>query len=106
MHQILIDYYKKFATKEPKRIEKFFTGLNLDECFTSLPYIYDVEVFCLRLLKAYLSDEKICIYSDYDTDAVTATASMFWGLNDLGFNSKLISFYAPDRFTESYGMNP
>jgi hypothetical protein len=59
----------------------------------------------LRLLKAYLKGENICIYSDYDTDAVTATATMYWGLVDMGFAKDNLTFYAPDRFIEGYGMN-
>ena len=84
---------------------KFFTQLSLDEYFFKLPYIFNIEVFCLRLYKAKVDNHKICIYSDYDTDAVTATATMYWGLIELGFDPANLSFYAPDRFTEGYGMN-
>jgi hypothetical protein len=30
---------------------------------------------------------------------------MYWGLLELGFKKSKIDFYAPDRFTEGYGMN-
>jgi single-stranded-DNA-specific exonuclease len=57
------------------------------------------------LFLAQLRGDKICIYSDYDTDAVTATATMYHGIIDLGFDANNVEFYAPDRFTEGYGMN-
>jgi hypothetical protein len=67
--------------------------------------LHNIQNFCLRLLLAQLRGDKVCIYSDYDTDAVTATAVMYHGLLDLGFSSNNVEFYAPDRFTEGYGMN-
>jgi single-stranded-DNA-specific exonuclease len=70
-----------------------------------LPWLPETEKVAKRLKLALEKNQKICIYSDYDTDAVTATCVMYRGLCALGFNSKNISYYAPDRFTEGYGMN-
>ena len=70
-----------------------------------LPWLPDTKIFADRLRKALEQGEKICIYSDYDTDAVTATFVMYKGLLILGFKEEQISYYAPDRFTEGYGMN-
>lgn len=106
MNPILTDYIARFQKEPISYPEQFYTQLSLQEYTTKLPYIFEVEVFCLRLLKAYLKGEKICIYSDYDTDAVTATATMYWGLVDMGFDKNNLTFYAPDRFIEGYGMNP
>ena len=101
------EYISRFI---PNGFEKpnwsaFFTQLELISYHQILPYIFQIELFNFRLLKAYLLKESICIYSDYDTDAVTATATMYHGLIQLGFDPEKISFYAPDRFTEGYGMN-
>ena len=106
MNQILLDYTKRFLPKDYHKFQdQFFTNHSLNSYKTDLPYLFGIEIFCIRLLKAFLNKEQICIYSDYDTDAVTATGTMYWGLNDLGYDKDLISFYAPDRFTEGYGMN-
>ena len=105
MHPIIIEYTQRFNLKPAKQIDSFYTNLNIDEFIVKLPYLHDVEKFCMRLYKAFQQNHRICIYSDYDTDAVTATATMYWGLIELGFNKDLLSFYAPDRFTEGYGMN-
>ncbi len=111
MNQILIDYCKRFEqTGKPENyirpvFDEFFTNLNVSAHWEKLPYLHNIQNFCLRLLLAQLRSDKICIYSDYDTDAVTATAVMYHGLLDLGFDPNNVEFYAPDRFTEGYGMN-
>ncbi len=106
MNPILLDYIQRFQQEPIKYPDKFYTQLEINEYIDKLPYIFEVEIFCLRLLLAYLREHKICIYSDYDTDAVTATATMYWGLRDFGFKEENLTFYAPDRFIEGYGMNP
>lgn len=106
MHPKLEQYLSRYTTTSKHRFNKFFTQLAKESVATELPYLFDIENFCLRLFKAKQLNQKICIYSDYDTDAVTATSTMYWGLIELGFDTKNISTYAPDRFTEGYGMNP
>jgi antitoxin component HigA of HigAB toxin-antitoxin module len=107
LNPILVEYCQRFAKKDmiKPNFEKFFTSLEVETHCDFLPYLMDIQNFCLRMLKAYLFEEKVCIYSDYDTDAVTATATMYHGLLDIGFNKENIEFYAPDRFIEGYGMN-
>jgi len=105
MNQILQDYYHRFLVEKKPNFEKFFTQMSVAEYKQKLPFLFEIDSFCFRLLIARLKNQKICIYSDYDTDAVTATATMYWGLIYLGFSKENLSFYAPDRFTEGYGMN-
>ncbi|MGL4758522.1 MAG: single-stranded-DNA-specific exonuclease RecJ [Patescibacteria group bacterium] len=100
MNLKLLDYLKRYEFQTNK-YSTFFTSLERD----NLPDLIEVEFFNIRLSKALNNNEKICIYSDYDADAITATATMYWGLILLGFNPANISFYAPDRFTEGYGIN-
>ena len=106
MNQKLEQYYRRFNSEAGYKFDTFFTQLDLADYPGKLPYLFDIENFCLRLNTALIENQKICIYSDYDTDAVTATGVMYWGLLDLGFKKENLSFYAPDRFTEGYGMNP
>jgi DHH family len=111
MNPILVDYCKRFEqTSKPDNyvrpvFDEFFTNLDISSHWEKLPYLHNIQNFCLRLLLAQMRGDKICIYSDYDTDAVTATATMYHGLIDLGFDANNVEFYAPDRFTEGYGMN-
>lgn len=100
-----MNYANRFdSSRYPKYTGKFFTNFE-DNWVNELFYLNGVEQFCSRLEKAINNNDKICIYSDYDTDAVTATAVMYWGLIHLGVAPENLSFYAPDRFTEGYGMN-
>lgn len=108
MNQTTVDYAKRFAKPEfsPQyELPKFFTQLDPQNYYEFLPYLNNIQAFCARLLLAKILDQRICIYSDYDTDAITATATMYFGLLELGFNRDKLDFYAPDRFTEGYGMN-
>ncbi len=106
MNKKVYDYTQRFVSGvNHRRIETFFTQFSSEHFASELPYIYTVEKFCNRLQTALIKNQRICIYSDYDTDAVTATATMYWGLIELGFKREKLSFYAPDRFTEGYGMN-
>ena len=105
MNPILQEYISRYTSLKPSTFPKFFTQFTLDEYSESLPYLFEIESFCLRVWQAFLLSEKVCIYSDYDTDAMTATGTMYWGLIELGFQKENLSFYAPDRFAEGYGMN-
>ena len=105
MQDILKDYISRFPKKEYPKSSDFFTQLDINEYIEKLPFLFGIQNYCLRLLQALINNEKICIYSDYDTDAVTATGVMYWGLVELGILPEKIDYYAPDRFTEGYGMN-
>jgi single-stranded-DNA-specific exonuclease len=106
MNPITFDYISRFKKPENIKFDQFFTQFNLAEYEQKLPYLFDIDKFCMRLKTAIDDNESICIYSDYDTDAVTATGTMYWGLIELGVKPEKLDFYAPDRFIEGYGMNP
>lgn len=55
-----------------------------------------------RIWQAIEKNEKICIYGDYDADAVTASAVLRQTFRYLGVEAES---YIPDRFTEGYGIN-
>jgi len=55
-----------------------------------------------RIWQAINHREKICIYGDYDADAVTANAVLRQTFNFLDVEA---DSYIPDRFSEGYGVN-
>lgn len=55
-----------------------------------------------RIALAIERSEKIVIYSDYDADAVTASAVLIQAFRVLGVEAES---YIPNRFTEGYGLN-
>jgi len=106
-HPKILQYAQRFGLFEGLPTQKtFFTSYGTaQDAFDNLPLMHDIIPACRRLMDAYDDGERICIYCDYDTDAVTAGATMYWGLRILGFNPDLLTFYTPDRFTEGYGIN-
>lgn len=67
------------------------------------PFLFqDMPKAVERIWQAILNNQGICIYGDYDADAVTANSVVQLGLAYLG---KKVESYIPDRFTEGYGLN-
>jgi single-stranded-DNA-specific exonuclease len=67
------------------------------------PFLFqDMEKAVERIWKAIDSREKICVYGDYDADAITANAVLGQTFRYLGVE---VASYIPDRFSEGYGVN-
>ncbi len=68
------------------------------------PFLFkDMQKAVDRIWLAVDRGEKICIYGDYDADAVTANAVLRQTFKYLGHQN--MESYIPDRFTEGYGVN-
>jgi single-stranded-DNA-specific exonuclease len=57
-----------------------------------------------RLLEARKSNEKIAIWGDFDADGVTSTSVLWDGLREF-FPQENLTYYIPNRRTESHGLN-
>ena len=67
------------------------------------PFLFkDMQKAVERIWQAIENHEPICIYGDYDADAVTANAVLRQTFVYLGAD---VTSYIPDRFTEGYGVN-
>ena len=55
-----------------------------------------------RCIKAINSNEKVCIYGDYDADGITSTTVLKKYFNDRGLD---VGYYIPNRLEEGYGLN-
>lgn len=55
-----------------------------------------------RINRAFLENEKITVYGDYDVDGITATALLYIVLNKLGAR---VEYYLPNRLVEGYGLS-
>ncbi|MCE3009139.1 MAG: single-stranded-DNA-specific exonuclease RecJ [Proteobacteria bacterium] len=56
-----------------------------------------------RLKEAFLKNEKICIYGDFDLDGTSGLALLKSGLEQMGY--KELQYYQPKRLTEGYGLH-
>lgn len=62
----------------------------------------DMNLAVSRIQAAVGAGERICVYGDYDTDGVCATAILTSALRSLSAN---VTFLLPSRFGEGYGLN-
>ncbi len=68
------------------------------------PFLFaDMQKAVDRIWQAIENSEKICIYGDYDADAVTANAVLRQTFKFLSYEN--VESYIPDRFAEGYGVN-
>ena len=68
------------------------------------PFLFkDMQKASDRIWQAMEDGEKICIYGDYDADAVTASAVLNQAFRQLDYQN--VESYIPDRFSEGYGVN-
>ena len=58
---------------------------------------------CLRLEKAFLNKEKICIYADFDLDGTSGCALLKKAFDQLGFEGVIA--YQPKRLKQGYGFH-
>ncbi|MFM6040182.1 MAG: single-stranded-DNA-specific exonuclease RecJ [Sphaerospermopsis kisseleviana] len=58
-----------------------------------------------RLKKAAISGEKIAIWGDFDADGITSTAVLWDGLGQFFIQHEQLTYYIPNRLTESHGLN-
>jgi single-stranded-DNA-specific exonuclease len=85
---------------QDKEIEGF---LSENHNFTDPFLMKDMDKAVERIYAAIESQEKICVYGDYDADGVTSTSLLYSYLRDnVGAD---VIFYIPSRSSEGYGMN-
>ncbi|HPA15051.1 MAG TPA: single-stranded-DNA-specific exonuclease RecJ [Desulfobacterales bacterium] len=63
--------------------------------------IKDMDLAVKRIFSAFINNEKILIFGDYDVDGITSTAILYEFFREAGAN---VSYYIPHRTKEGYGM--
>jgi single-stranded-DNA-specific exonuclease len=58
-----------------------------------------------RLQTARKTREKVAIWGDFDADGVTSTAVLWDGLGEFFPQTHQLTYYIPNRFTESHGIS-
>jgi len=67
------------------------------------PFLMDgMEKATRRVIEAVTSNQKICVYGDYDVDGTCSAAIMYMFLKELDAN---VEVYIPNRITEGYGIS-
>ncbi len=65
--------------------------------------ILGMDQACDRLIQAFLNQEKICIYADFDLDGTSGLAILKNGFEKIGFCD--VAYYQPRRLSEGYGFH-
>ena len=110
---VIGDIRTRFGFSRPFAAMLFRRGLISDaaiEAFlhpekTELPdpfSLADMDRAVARVRSAIETGERICVYGDYDTDGVCATAIIVDTLKSLSAN---VTYLLPSRFHEGYGLN-
>ncbi|MBE9152562.1 single-stranded-DNA-specific exonuclease RecJ, partial [Coleofasciculus sp. LEGE 07092] len=58
-----------------------------------------------RLQQARNNGEKVAIWGDFDADGITATSVLWEGLGQFFSQNQQLTYYIPNRLTESHGLN-
>ncbi|WOD41080.1 single-stranded-DNA-specific exonuclease RecJ [Nodosilinea sp. E11] len=58
-----------------------------------------------RLKQAIAADEQVAIWGDFDADGVTSTAVLWDGLGQLIPKGDRLTYYIPNRLSESHGLS-
>ncbi len=67
------------------------------------PFLMDgMDKASSRVINAITSNEKICVYGDYDVDGTCSASLMYLFLKELGAK---VETYIPNRITEGYGIS-
>ncbi len=93
---------KVFAYKQytPLQMQSFFKK---DFIYHDFSLFQEGEMALERIFEAIETDEKICIYGDYDCDGILATSILVDAFKQL---NKDVGYYIPDRTSDGYGLNP
>lgn len=65
----------------------------------------DLAIAVSRLQQAIAAGEKVAIWGDFDADGVTATAVLWDGLGQLIPKGDRLTYFIPNRLSESHGLS-
>lgn len=83
--------------------EKLYNYFNPNIKQLHNPFLLEDMQKVIDKIRTHIKDNhKILIYGDYDTDGITATATMYQFLSSIGAN---VNYFLPNRFIDGYGLN-
>jgi len=90
--------------REPAELGGF---LHADRYQPTSPFEFGAEMHWAveRLQQAWQNAEKVAIWGDFDADGITATAVLWEGLGQFFAAPQHLTYYIPNRLTESHGLS-
>jgi single-stranded-DNA-specific exonuclease len=90
--------------KEPEKLAAFINYQTYQPA-DAFAFGEEINLAVERLIKAGKTGEKIAIWGDFDADGITSTAVLWDGLGEFFPQHHQLSYYIPNRLTESHGLN-
>ena len=90
--------------KEPEKLASFINYQTYQPA-DGFAFGEEINLAVERLIKAGKTGEKIAIWGDFDADGITSTAVLWDGLGEFFPQHRQLSYYIPNRLTESHGLN-
>ncbi|MFO5494993.1 MAG: single-stranded-DNA-specific exonuclease RecJ [Cuspidothrix sp.] len=90
--------------KEPEKLAAFINYQTYQPA-DAFAFGEEINLAVERLIKAGKIGEKIAIWGDFDADGITSTAVLWDGLGEFFPQHRQLSYYIPNRLTESHGLN-
>jgi single-stranded-DNA-specific exonuclease len=90
--------------KEPEKLAAFINYQTYQPA-DAFAFGEEINLAVERLIKAGKTGEKIAIWGDFDADGITSTAVLWDGLGEFFPQHRQLSYYIPNRLTESHGLN-
>ena len=101
------EYAAQLLWRRGIREQQQLTGfLNPDLYKPTTPFDFgqEMKMAVQRLQQGREKGEKIVIWGDFDADGITSTSVLWEGLREF-FPQQNLSYYIPNRLTESHGLN-
>jgi single-stranded-DNA-specific exonuclease len=82
-----------------------FVNLQFYQPASAFEFGQEMNLAVNRLKKAAISGQKVAIWGDFDADGITSTAVLWDGLGQFFIQNQHLTYYIPNRLTESHGLN-
>lgn len=82
-----------------------FLDPNRYRCTSAFEFGEEMHRAVKRLQQAWQQAEKVAIWGDFDADGITATAVLWDGLGQFFLQEQQLTYYIPNRLTESHGLS-
>jgi len=82
-----------------------FINPDLYQPASSFEFGQEMKRAVQRLQQARDNGEKVAIWGDFDADGITATSVLWDGLGQFLPQNQQLTYYIPNRLTESHGLN-
>ncbi|MEA5570883.1 single-stranded-DNA-specific exonuclease RecJ [Calothrix sp. UHCC 0171] len=90
--------------RNPAQLEAFVNP-KIYQAASAFEFGQEMQLAVARLQAARTNREKVVIWGDFDADGITSTSVLWDGLGQFFPQNTRLSYYIPNRMTESHGLN-